>query len=100
MTCEASSGYGVMMGSSQAIKGEGICKEFVRTLKNIEIVEDFLLLDLGSVDVILYMKWLESFGGMQVSWKSLTMRFTIREVTMILQGNPSLSASLILLKAM
>ena len=35
-----------------------------------------------------------------MNWKLLTMRFKVGEVTVILQGDPSLSASLISLKAM
>ena len=93
-------GYCVLLGSGQAIKGEDICKGVILTLQNIEIVEDFLPLDLGSADVILGMKWLELLGGMQVNWKLLTMRFKVGEVPMIQQGDPSLSASLISLKAM
>ena len=44
---EATSRYGVLLGTGQAIKGEGICKGVVLTIQNIEIVEDFLPLDLG-----------------------------------------------------
>ena len=59
----------MLLGSGQAIKGEGICKGVILTLQDIEIVEDFLPLDLGRADVILGMKWLESLKGMQVNWK-------------------------------
>ena len=69
-------------------------------LQNIEVVQDFLLLKLGNADVILGMQWLETLGRMQVNWKSLTMRFTLEEVAVILQGDPSLCSSLISLKAM
>ena len=72
---EAMLGYGVLMGTGQAIKGEGICKGVVLTIQNIEIVEDFLPLELASADVILGMLWLESLGGMQVNWKLLIVHF-------------------------
>lgn len=49
----------------------------ILTLQNIEVVEDFLPLELGSADVILGMQWLELLGGMQVNWKNLTMRFKV-----------------------
>ena len=45
-------GYGVLMGTGAAVKG-GVCHGIVLTLQNIEIVEDFLLLELGSVDLFL-----------------------------------------------
>ena len=99
LSWETASGYSVLLGSGQAINGEGIYKGVILTLQYIEIVEDFLPLDLGYVDVILGMKLLESLGGMQVNWKLLTMRFKVEEVTVVLQGDPSLRASLISLKA-
>ena len=37
---------------------------------------------------------------MHVNWKSLTMRFTVGEVAVILQGDSSMCSSLISLKAM
>ena len=74
---ETTSEYCVLLGSGQAIKGEGIYRGAVLTLQNIETVEDFLPLDLGSAYVILGMKWLESLGGLQVNWKLLTMKFKV-----------------------
>ena len=48
-------GYGVVLGTGVAAKG-GVCQGIVFALQNIEIVEDFLPLELGSADVILGMK--------------------------------------------
>ena len=56
------------MGIRVAVKGEGICKGVILTLQNIEVIEDFLPLELGSANVILGMQCLESLGGMQVNW--------------------------------
>ena len=53
---EGTSGYGVLMGMGAALKGEEVCRGIVLTLQNIEIVEDFLPLELGSTNVILGMK--------------------------------------------
>ena len=52
---ERSTGYGILMGTGVAVKGKGICKGVILTFKNIEVIEDFLPLELGSVDVILGM---------------------------------------------
>ena len=64
---ECTSGYGILMGTGAAVKGKGVCRGVILTLQNIEIVVDFLPLELGSADVILGMQWLESLGGMQVN---------------------------------
>ena len=63
-------------------------------------MEDFLSLELGSADVILGMKWLETLGRMEVNWKNLTMRFQVGGVYVILQGDPSLSTSLVSLNTL
>ena len=42
------------------MKGEGACKGVMLTMQDIAVVEDFLPFELGSSDVILGMKWLES----------------------------------------
>lgn len=46
-------GYGVLMGTCLTVKREGMCKGVVLSVQNIEIMEDFLPLELGSADVIL-----------------------------------------------
>lgn len=92
--------YGVLMGTGFTVKGECLCKGVVLKLQNIEVMEDFLPFELGSANVILGMKWLEMLGGMQVNWKTLTMRFKMGGVAVTLQGDPSLCNSLVSLKAM
>ena len=46
------------------------------------------------------MKWLAAVGKMNVDWKALTMKFQIGGITVTLQGDPSLSETLVSLKAM
>ena len=58
-------GYGMIMWSGMAIQGGGVCKGVTLTLQNVEVVEDFLPLELGSSDVILGMKWLAILGETQ-----------------------------------
>lgn len=49
-------GYGVIMGTGLAVQGAGVFKGVPLSLQNMELIEDFLPLDLGSSDVILGMK--------------------------------------------
>ena len=88
---EETTGYGVVMGTGMAMQGVGICKGVKLNLQNLQIIEDFLPLDLGSSDVILGMKWLAAIGKMNVDWKALTMKFQIGGIIVTLQGDPSLS---------
>lgn len=67
--------YGVIMGSRTAIRGGGICKGVVLALPEMTIMEDFLPLELGGLDVVLGMQWLRRVGRIQVDWPALTMTF-------------------------
>ena len=64
------------------------------------MVEDFLSLDLGSTDVILGMKWLQTLGEIKVNWKLLTMEFWVNVQMVVLRGDSSLSKTLVSLKTM
>lgn len=59
--------YGVLMGIGLMVCGEGVCKGVVLTLQNIEVIADFLPLELGSADVILGIQWLAMLGEMHVN---------------------------------
>lgn len=72
-TCD----YGVVLGTGLSVKGEGVCRGVIVTLQEIEVVEDFLPLELGNSDMILGIKWLETLGVMTVNWKNLSMKFTL-----------------------
>ncbi|XP_022897563.1 uncharacterized protein LOC111411244 [Olea europaea var. sylvestris] len=92
--------YGVIMGTGLTVQGAGVCKGVQLSLQNIEVVEDFLPLDLGSFDVILGMKWLSTLGQTKIYWRILTMKFQIGGTTMTLKGDSSLCKTLVTLKAM
>ena len=82
------------------VRTEGTCKNLLLMLQDIEIIEDFLPLDLGSADVILGMQWLENLGMMQVNWKTLLVKFQLGTTTIMLKGEPSLCKTRISLRAL
>lgn len=88
------------MGIGAAIKGKGICKGVVLSLKELVVVEDFLPLDLSGVDVILGMQWLFTLGSTEVDWRSLTMKIKNEQGTLILKGDPRLAKTKVSLKKM
>lgn len=65
-----------------------------------EIVEDFLPLELGSSDIILGVQWLEKLGTVWTNWKTQVMQFEMRGQTVKLVGDPSLVRAKISLRAM
>ena len=64
---ENTKGYGVVTGTRLSVPGRGVCKGVVLSLPELEVVEEFLPLELGSSDVILGMQWLGTLGGMHVN---------------------------------
>ena len=64
-TAETTS-YGVIMGSKKAVQGKGMCKGVTVELPVLTIVEDFLSLKLGNLNMVLGMEWLRKQGAMTV----------------------------------
>ncbi|KAI0492631.1 hypothetical protein KFK09_026907 [Dendrobium nobile] len=92
-------GVGVILGTGKKERCSGQCKGVTLTLQGEETVQDFLLLDLGSTDVILGMQWLQFLGEMKVNWKKLYMEYGKGSRRVTLQGDPSLCRSRVALKS-
>ncbi|TYK28503.1 Ty3/gypsy retrotransposon protein [Cucumis melo var. makuwa] len=92
--------YGVILGSGAAVQGKGICEKLEVQLSSWKIVEDFLPLELGGVDVILGMQWLYSLGVTTVDWKNLSLTFMADGKEVKIKGDPSLTKARISLKNM
>nr|GEU55879.1 putative mitochondrial protein [Tanacetum cinerariifolium] len=55
---------GVMLGNGKIENSYGLCKQVVLTLHELQVVDDFYPLELGSTDMILGIKWLQTLGDM------------------------------------
>lgn len=94
------SNYDIIVGNGTTIRGQGICKSVMVLLQGITMVNDFLPLDLGKMDVILGMLWLCTIGFMGVHWPTLTMTFAAGNEQVTLKGDPSLTRAEVSLKVM
>ncbi|KAA0054961.1 Transposon Ty3-I Gag-Pol polyprotein [Cucumis melo var. makuwa] len=84
--------YGVILGSSTAIQGKGVCESLEVKMNEWKVKEDFLPLELGGVDIILGMQWLYLLGVTVVDWKNLTLTFHDNNDKQIcIKGDPSLT---------
>jgi hypothetical protein len=83
--------YDVSMGTGDLLKSEGVCRVIRVKLQSIEIVDEFLPLQLSNLDVILGMYWLATRGTTQANWNAQTIRFNDEKVT--LKGDLSLERS-------
>ena len=103
-TCQNGEGVGaawnvanVQAGSTVAIFGLGALGLAVSTLRfylwfcfffpEVQVIEDFLSLELGSSDAILGMQWLRTLGGIQANWEDLTLKFKIGGSGVIMKGD-------------
>ena len=65
-----------------------------------KVVDEFLPLELGGVDVILGMQWLYSLETTEVDWKNLILTFIHQGKKVIIQGDSSLTKARVSLKKM
>lgn len=79
--------YGVRMGTSDSEEGRGICQSILLWLEEIDIVEEFSSLQLGSFDVIHGMKWLETSRTTQSNSKEQIMKFEMADKHVCLNGD-------------
>lgn len=83
-------GFGVSIGNGQIIAGRGKCSGVVLSIQGIEIVEEFLLFELGTTDVVLGYSWLATLGETQINWGCHTLSFKIHNQWVTLVGDPAL----------
>ena len=67
---------GSLLTMAHVVK-EGLCKRVELKLNEMIIVADFLVVELGSVSVVL--RWLDTIGTIKVHWPSFTMTFWVGE---------------------
>ena len=92
--------YRVILGTGSATKAQGICRGVGLILQRVEIVANFLPLDLGSTEIILGIQWLEMLGVTHINWKTHSMKFNMGNTSVNLQGDPSLHKIPVSLKVM
>ena len=75
LSIELGTQFGVTVGDGTRCKGKGICRKVEPRLKEMTVITDFLVVELGNIDVVLGMQWLDTTGTMKVHWPLLTMTF-------------------------
>ena len=91
MPLEIKNKFGVTIGDGTTLEGNRICKTVEVKLPELTIVADFLVIELGGVDLVLGMQWLSTTGFMEIHWPSMTMVFMAGTSQVILKGDPSLT---------
>lgn len=92
--------FGVRVGDGYRVRSEGECRGVCIDLQGVTAVLDFFPFDMNSSDVVLGMAWLETLGETMIDWKNQVMLFKNKGKTVTLCGDPTLSKTLVSLKAM
>ncbi|KAJ9561372.1 hypothetical protein OSB04_006532 [Centaurea solstitialis] len=71
--------YTITLGSGIEEQGRGICRGVSILLQGLDIKDDFLPIQLGNIDVILGIQWLETLGTISHNWKTQAMGKLIHE---------------------
>ncbi|PKU69826.1 hypothetical protein MA16_Dca025017 [Dendrobium catenatum] len=80
--------------------GRGVCRGVVLKIQGIQVKEDFLPLELGSTDVILGMKWLQTLGEIKINWGTLRMEMVVGGRKRTIQGDSGLTKTGVSLKSL
>lgn len=63
------------MGNGQVISGQRKCTRVVLSIQGVEIVEEFLLFELGTTDIVLGYSWLATLRDTEINWGIHTLSF-------------------------
>ncbi|KAA0041348.1 retrotransposon protein [Cucumis melo var. makuwa] len=88
---EGKTKFGVTIGNGTTLKGKGICKKVEVKLSELTTVADFLVIELGRIDLVLGMQWLSTTRFTRIHWPSMTMVFMAWTTQVVLKGDPSLT---------
>ncbi|KAL5552031.1 hypothetical protein UlMin_002207 [Ulmus minor] len=93
-------GYGVQVGDGTRFKLNGICKRVKLWIQGTWIEEDFLPFELGCIDVVLGVTWLQKLGEVKENWKVFTMEFQLGNTLVHWQGDLTLYCTPVSLKSL
>ena len=75
LVCDSCAKFAVVLGTGKEVRGQDECRNVQLSFESITVTLNFLVLDLGHLDVVLGVQWLEILGPMAVDWKLQTVKF-------------------------
>ena len=79
-------GLHVTVANGDTVRVQKACQGLSWTVQGLKQMTDFLILPLQGCDLVLGVKWLKTLGPIVWDFQALTMRFTIGQKKVTLQG--------------
>lgn len=57
----------IVLGTGVMVKGRGVCKHISFMIQGWNFITEFIIMDLGQVNVILWVQWLSTLGDCRVN---------------------------------
>lgn len=92
--------FGVYLGDGCRVSCQRVCRGLRVDVGACQWSIDGYLFELGGVDLILGVEWLGSLGEVQIDWNKMIMKFIHGTKELELQGDPSLTRSLVSLRSL
>lgn len=85
LVTEKSNSLEVLLGTGVSVSGVGVCRNVQITLQGWTFTTDFIVLELGNIDVTLGMYWLRRLGKCEVDWErhQYTFAYEGKQITLI-----------------
>ena len=80
----------IILGTGIAVRSAGVCHQVPFTLQQVNDVADFIMLELGKVDMVLGIQWLRTLGKCVMDWETHEMSFIFKGQRVTLNSDASL----------
>ncbi|XP_010430713.1 PREDICTED: uncharacterized protein LOC104714948 [Camelina sativa] len=100
LTISTTRPFGVPVGGGRILKGKGCVSGTLLGIQGVEIMEELLVIELGSTDVVLGYSWLATLGDTKINWLNRTLSWKIGPRWVTIVGDPALSKEPISLRSM
>lgn len=77
----------MLVGTGLQVQGSSVCKNVSLQLQEVQITQDFIVLEPGSADIILGIQWLRTLGKCKLDWEEKVLSFNTSLGRVTLRGD-------------